>query len=76
MRIFGVTQNVGIAFRVGSSFKEGLTPTCVFLVWPKMQVLHLGYDLRINMLKPHMRIFCVPQNAGIAFRVGFSFKEV
>jgi hypothetical protein len=23
---FGVTQNVGITFRVGSSFKEGLTP--------------------------------------------------
>jgi hypothetical protein len=29
---FGVTQNVGITFRVESSFKEGLTPTCVFLV--------------------------------------------
>ncbi len=25
------------------------------------------------MLKPHMRIFCVPQNAGIAFRVGSSY---
>jgi hypothetical protein len=25
------------------------------------------------MLKPHMRIFCVPQNASIAFRVGFSY---
>jgi hypothetical protein len=38
---FGVTQNVGITFRVGSSFKESLNP--------------------------HMRIFRVTQNAGIAF---------
>jgi hypothetical protein len=29
---FRMTQNAGIAFRVGSSFKEGLNPTCVFFV--------------------------------------------
>jgi hypothetical protein len=36
-----------------------------------MQVLYLGYDLRIKKLEPHMRIFEMAQNAGIAFRVGF-----
>jgi hypothetical protein len=40
-----------------------------------MQVLHLGYDLRIKMLKSHMRTFEMAQNAGIAFRVGSSYKE-
>jgi hypothetical protein len=41
-----------------------------------MQVLHLGYDLRIKMLKPHMRIFEMAQNAGIAFRVGYVINRV
>jgi hypothetical protein len=39
-----------------------------------MWVLHLGPNL--NRLKPHMHNFGVTQNAGIAFRVGSSFKEV
>jgi hypothetical protein len=42
MRTFEMAQNAGIAFRVGSSYKEGLKPTCVLSKWPKMQVLHLG----------------------------------
>ncbi len=42
MRIFGVTQNAGIAFRVGSSYKDCLNPTCVLSKWAKMQILHLG----------------------------------
>jgi hypothetical protein len=29
---FGMTQNVNITFRVGSSFKEALNPTCIFFV--------------------------------------------
>jgi hypothetical protein len=40
-----------------------------------MQVLHLGYDLCIKMLKPHIRTFEMAQNASIAFRVGSSYKE-
>jgi hypothetical protein len=36
-----------------------------------MQVLHLGYDLRVKKLEPHMRTFEMAQNASIAFRVGF-----
>ncbi len=35
-----------------------------------MHVLHLGWDLLIKMLKPHMCTFEMAQNAGIAFRVG------
>jgi hypothetical protein len=31
MRTFGMTLNAGIAFRVKSSYKESLNPTCVFL---------------------------------------------
>jgi hypothetical protein len=42
MRIFKMAQNAGIAFRVGSLYKESLNPTCVLSKWPKMQVLHLG----------------------------------
>jgi hypothetical protein len=42
-----MTQNVSIAFRVGSSYKA-LNPTCVLLKWHTMQVLHLGYDLHIE----------------------------
>jgi hypothetical protein len=41
MRIFCVPQNAGIAFRVGSSYKESLNPTCIRSEWPKLQVLHL-----------------------------------
>jgi hypothetical protein len=48
MRTFEMAQNAGIVFKVGSSYKEGLNPTCVLSKWPKMQVLHLGQDLRIN----------------------------
>jgi hypothetical protein len=40
-----------------------------------MQVLHLGWDLHIEKLKPHMRTFEVAHNADIAFRVGSSYKE-
>jgi len=40
-----------------------------------MQVLHLGQDLHIKKLKPYMHIFVCPQNAGIAFRAGSSYKE-
>ncbi len=40
-----------------------------------MQVLHLGYDLHIKMLKPHMHTFEMAQNVGIAFRVGSLYKE-
>jgi hypothetical protein len=40
-----------------------------------MQVLHLGWDLHIKNPKPHMRTFEVTLNAGIAFRVIFSYKE-
>jgi hypothetical protein len=31
MRTFGVTLNAGIAFKVRSSYKESLNPTCVLL---------------------------------------------
>jgi hypothetical protein len=40
-----------------------------------MWVLHLGWDLHLNRLKPHMCNFGVTQNVGITFRVGFSLKE-
>jgi hypothetical protein len=40
-----------------------------------MQVLHLGLDLRIKKLEPHMHTFEMAQNAGIAFMVRFSYKE-
>jgi hypothetical protein len=40
-----------------------------------MQVLHLEYDLRIKMLKPYMHTFEMAQNAGIAFKIGSSYKE-
>jgi hypothetical protein len=40
MRIFEMAQNAGIAVRVGSSYKEGLNPTCVLSKWPEMQILH------------------------------------
>jgi hypothetical protein len=39
MRTFEMAQNASITFRVGSSYKEGLNPTCVLSKWPKMQVL-------------------------------------
>ncbi len=69
-----MTQNAGIAFRVGSSYKT-LNPTCVLLEWPTMQILHLGWDLHREKLKPHMCTFGVAHNVGIAFRVGSSYKE-
>jgi hypothetical protein len=40
-----------------------------------MQVLHLGQDLHIKKFKPYMPPFGVAQNAGIAFRVGSSYKD-
>ncbi len=54
MRTFGVTQNVSIAFRVRSSYKESLNLTCVLSKCPKVQVL----DLRLGYFKMilHMHI--------------------
>jgi len=40
-----------------------------------MQVLHLGWDLHIKNLKPHMHTFEVTLNASIAFKVRSSYKE-
>jgi hypothetical protein len=59
MRTFGVTLNAGIAFRVRSSYKESLNPTCVLSEWPKVQVLHLGlgYDaLPSHGGETHLRV--------------------
>jgi hypothetical protein len=75
MRTFGMTLNAGIPFKVKSSYKESLNPTCILLEWPQMQVLHLGWDLHIKNPKPHMRTFGMTLNAGIAFKVRSSCKE-
>jgi hypothetical protein len=41
-----------------------------------MWVLHLGYDLHLNRLKPHKHNFRVTQNVDITFRVGYSYNKV
>jgi hypothetical protein len=35
MHIFEMAQNAGIAFKLGSSYKESLNPTCVPSKWPQ-----------------------------------------
>jgi hypothetical protein len=65
MRTFGMTLNAGIAFRVKSSYKESLNPTCVFLEWPKVQVLHLG-----------LGYFKVTLHMHIMFRARSSLKGI
>ncbi len=54
MRSFGVTLNAGITFRVRSSYKESLNPTCVLSEWPKVQVLHLGLGYFKVILHMHI----------------------
>ncbi len=54
MRIFRMTQNVGIAFKVGSSYKDCLNPTCVLSKWAKMQILHLGQGFLKVTLRLHI----------------------
>jgi hypothetical protein len=54
MRIFYVPQNAGIAFRVGSLYKENLNLTCVLSEWPKLQVLHLGLGYFRVILHVHI----------------------
>jgi hypothetical protein len=60
-----MTLSVGIAFKVRSSFKEGLNPTCVNLELPWMQILHirLGY-------------FKVTLHVDIVFKVRYSLKGI
>ncbi len=65
MRPFEVAQNAGIAFRVGSSYKESLNPTCVLSEWPKLQVLHLGLNYFKMILHVH-----------IVFKVRSSLKGI
>jgi hypothetical protein len=65
MRTFGVTLNAGITFRVGSSYKESLNPTCVLSERPKVQVLHLG-----------LGYFKVTLHMHIVFRVRSSLKGI
>jgi len=65
MHTFEVTLNAGIAFRVKSSYKESLNPTCVLSEWPKMHVLHLG--LGYFKLTLHMHI---------VFKARFSLKGI
>jgi hypothetical protein len=65
MRTFGVTLNAGIAFRVRSSYKENLNPTCVLSEWPKVQVLHLG-----------LGYFKVTLHMHIVFRAKSSLKGI
>jgi hypothetical protein len=65
MGTFGVTLNVGIAFRVRSSYKEILNITCVLSEWPKVQVLHLG-----------LGYFKVTLHMHIVFRARSSFKGI
>ncbi len=65
MGIFGVTLNVGIAFKVRSSYKESLNFTCILSEWPKVQVLHLGLGYFKMTLHMH-----------IVFKARFSFKGI
>jgi hypothetical protein len=73
MRTFGMTVNVGIAFRVKSLYKESLNPTCVLSEWPKVQVLHLGLGYFKMTLHMHIDALLSP---GVKPTWGFHFGQV
>ncbi len=66
--------HVGIAFRVGSSFKVCLNHLWNISEWICTHVLHLGLGLHSITPKLHIGYFETTIHVGIAFKVGFSFK--